>query len=54
VDSPIEKNLLLAARNLPKVQLALADDLHTYQVLWPSKLLMTRGAFEKIAARLEE
>lgn len=47
-----DKNLLLAARNIPYVEVTTSDDLNTYQVLKPSKLLFTRGAFEKIEQRL--
>jgi large subunit ribosomal protein L4 len=50
----IEKNLRLATRNLQKVELTTAADLHTYQVLKPAKLLFTRDAFEKLDARLQE
>lgn len=48
----IDKNLTLASRNVPNVELALSDSLNTYQVLRSDKLLFTRGAFEKIEARL--
>ena len=49
-----EPNLRLAARNVPKVELTTAEVLNTYQVLWPSKLIFTRSAFEKVAARLKD
>lgn len=48
-----DKNLLLASRNLPKVELTTGEMLTTYQVLKPAKLLFTRGAFEKVEARLK-
>lgn len=48
-----DQNLFLASRNLPNVELTTSDVLHTYQVLKPAKLLFTRGAFEKIEARLK-
>ena len=48
-----DKNLLLASRNLPNVELTTGEMLTTYQVLKPAKLLFTRGAFEKVEARLK-
>src|SRR5213594_503834 len=54
VDAMIDKNLALASRNVPKVELATADGLNTYQVLKPAKLLITKDAFDKLAARLGE
>jgi large subunit ribosomal protein L4 len=47
-----DKNLSLASRNLRQVALATSDSLNTYDVLRPDKLLFTRGAFEKVEARL--
>ena len=49
----IDKNLTLASRNLPNVELATSDSLNSYQVLRSDKLLFTRGAFEKVEARLK-
>lgn len=54
VDAAIDKNLNLASRNLKKVEVTTADYLHTYQVLRPAKLLITRSAFEKLEARLKD
>ena len=54
VDAAIDKNLALASRNVPKVEVATADGLNTYQVLKPGKLLITKDAFDKLAARLGE
>jgi large subunit ribosomal protein L4 len=48
------KNLTLAARNLQDVSLATSDTLNTYDVLRPGKLIFTRGAFEKVEARLSK
>jgi large subunit ribosomal protein L4 len=48
------KNLTLAARNMEKVALATSETLNTYDVLRPSKLIFTRGAFEKVEARLNK
>lgn len=47
-----DKNLTLASRNVANVALATSDSLSTYDVLRPSKLVFTRGAFEQIDARL--
>lgn len=48
------KNLTLAARNLPNLWLATSETLNTYDVLRPDKLIFTKGAFEKIEARLNK
>ena len=47
-----DKNLTLASRNVPKVELTTSEALNTYDVLRPDKLLFTRSAFEKVEARL--
>ena len=47
-----DKNLTLASRNVPEVALATSDSLNTYDILRPDKLLFTKGAFEKVEARL--
>jgi large subunit ribosomal protein L4 len=49
-----DKNLTLAARNIPNVALATSDSLNTYDVLRPDKLVFTKGAFEKVEARLSK
>ena len=49
-----DKNLMLAARNLPDVALTTGESLNTYDVLRPDKLLFTRSAFEKVEARLNK
>ena len=49
-----DKNLTLASRNVPRVQVATGDSLNTYQVLRFDKLLFTRGAFEQVEQRLAE
>ena len=49
-----DKNLVLAARNLPDVALTTGESLNTYDVLRPDKLLFTRSAFEKVEARLNK
>jgi large subunit ribosomal protein L4 len=52
VASSQDRNLSLAARNVPEVELATSDSLNTYQVLRFDKLLFTRSAFEKVDQRL--
>jgi large subunit ribosomal protein L4 len=47
-----DKNLSLASRNLPNVALTTSALLNTYDVLRPDKLVFTKGAFEKVEARL--
>lgn len=47
-----DRNLSLAARNIPNVVLRTGEGLNAYDVLYPDKLLVTRSAFEKIEARL--
>ncbi len=47
-----DANLRLASRNVRKVQVTTGSDLHTYQVLWPDKIVVTEEAFRKIEARL--
>jgi large subunit ribosomal protein L4 len=48
------KNLVLATRNLPNVDLTTSETLNTYDVLRQDKLIFTRGAFEKVEARLNK
>jgi large subunit ribosomal protein L4 len=50
----VDQNLILASRNISYVTLATSDALNTYDVLRPDKLLFTKGAFEKIEARLTQ
>jgi large subunit ribosomal protein L4 len=47
-----DRNVTLASRNLPGVELVSGDLLNTYQVLRHDKLIFTRGAFEKLEERL--
>jgi large subunit ribosomal protein L4 len=47
-----DRNLTLAARNIPYVTMATSATLNTYDVLRPDKLVFTRGAFEQVEARL--
>lgn len=48
------KNLILATRNLANVDLTTSETLNTYDVLRQDKLIFTRGAFEKVEARLNK
>ena len=52
VASGQDRNLSLASRNVPEVELATSDSLNTYQVLRFGKILFTRSAFEKVEQRL--
>lgn len=54
ISTGANQNLTLAARNVAKVALATSETLNTYDVLRPSKLIFTRGAFEKVEARLNK
>ncbi len=54
IASEADVNLTLASRNLPHVAVTTSDQLNTYDVLRPDKLVFTRGAFEKVEARLAE
>ena len=49
-----DKNLLLASRNVPGVELTTADTLNTYDVLRSDKVVFTRGAFETVEQRLSK
>jgi len=50
----LDRDLMLATRNLPNVEVATCDDLNTYQVLRSHKLLFTREAMEKLGQRLQK
>jgi len=54
VSQGADKNLSLAARNVPFVALSTGDRLNTYEVLRSDKLVFTRSAFEQIEARLNK
>lgn len=47
-----DKNLLLATGNVPDLKVTTGEDLNTYQVLWPDKIVFTEAAFRKLEARL--
>src|SRR6185503_16747370 len=52
VASGQDKNLSLASRNVPDIELATSDSLNTYQVLRFGSLVFTRSAFEQVEQRL--
>jgi large subunit ribosomal protein L4 len=54
VETTADRNLTLAARNVPNVEITTSDELNTYQVLKSHKLLFTRSAFEKLEERLQK
>src|SRR5215471_1834344 len=54
VSQDLDKNLSLASRNIPNVTLTTSESLNTYDVLRPDKLVFTKGAFEKVEARLSK
>jgi len=54
VSQTADKNLSLASRNVPNVAVTTSESLNTYDVLRPDKLVFTKGAFEKVEARLSK
>jgi large subunit ribosomal protein L4 len=52
VSQAVDKNLTLASRNVESVTLTTSESLNTYDVLRSDKLVFTKGAFEKVEARL--
>jgi large subunit ribosomal protein L4 len=54
VDAAIDRNVRLASRNVQGVEVTTAESLNTYQVLRPSKLIVTKSAFDKLADRLKD
>ena len=54
VVATLEENLKFASRNVNYVEVATGDGLNTYQVLRSDKLVITRGAFEKIEQRINK
>lgn len=49
-----DKNLTQASRNVANVFVTTGDSLNTYDVLRSDKLVFTKGAFEKVEARLNK
>src|SRR5947207_6000875 len=54
VSQDVDKNLTLATRNIENVTLTTSETLNTYEVLRSEKLVFTKGAFEKVEARLSK
>ncbi len=54
ISQETDKNLSMAARNIPFVSLTTSESLNTYDVLRPDKLVFTKSAFEKVGARLSK
>lgn len=54
VASPPDRNLLLASRNVPYVEVTTGENLHAYDVLRPDTLVFTRAAFQVVENRLRE
>ena len=52
VTGEADRNLSLAARNIPLVQLVEAEGLNTYEVLKPDVIIVSKDGLQKIAARL--
>ena len=52
ISAGVDRDLQLAARNVPYVWLTTSDELNTYDVLRPDKLVFAKGAFEKVEDRL--
>lgn len=52
VSSGVDRDLQLATRNVPYVWLTTSEQLNTYDVLRPDKLVFVRNAFEKVEDRL--
>lgn len=50
--SSADSNLLRASGNVPNVRVTSGEDLNTYQVLWPDKIVFTEEAFGKLEQRL--
>ncbi len=49
-----DKNLVIASRNVPNVNLTSGDLLNTYDTLLCDKLVFTKAALEKVALRLSD
>jgi large subunit ribosomal protein L4 len=52
VAQALDANLSRASRNVANVEVTTSDFVNTYQILRSDKLVFTRGAFEKVEARL--
>src|SRR5688572_31939385 len=54
VANAVENNVRLASRNVQRVELTTSDEVNTYQLLKHDRVVFTRGACEKLEARLSE
>jgi large subunit ribosomal protein L4 len=54
IDDLENKNLRLAAGNVPYVDVTTGEDLNTYLVLKNDKIVITKSAFAKVEARLKK
>lgn len=54
VTEVVDKNLKLASRNLPDVQVEPADSVNTYELLRFDKIVATKAGFEKLTARVSK
>lgn len=54
VSAGVDRDLQLASRNIPYVWLTTSEELNTYDILRPDKLVFARGAFEKVEERLSK
>ncbi len=48
----VDANLVLAARNVPGIEITTSASLNTYQILRHDKLLFSKSAFEQVEKRL--
>jgi large subunit ribosomal protein L4 len=46
----VDRNVILSSRNIPAVRVMTAEDLHAYDVLSASRVLMTKAALEVLKA----
>ena len=53
VNETTDRNLSLAARNLPTVAVAPASDVNTYQVLRYRQIVVSKAALEKLEQRMK-
>lgn len=54
IQPDVNRNLMLASRNIPELTVTTSDKLNTYDVLRPDKLVFTKSSFELVEARLTQ
>jgi large subunit ribosomal protein L4 len=54
VTDVVERNLKLAVRNVPDIQVEPADSVNAYELLRYDKIVATKAGFEKLAARVSK